>query len=235
MSAGKYDFTIEEGATFSMPISYKNSAEVLHDLSSDTIRMKIKGSPGGTVYASTETETQTNPTPQVLTLIDVYTKVITSSDTTRVAVTDFVSSGGTDTATITITDYANIPVGTTITIANNLGVEKIFTSDDEASGTDHDTWMTYGSNNTTADNLYNMFYESVNSAWTVATDPEANVVTLTRSTPTLTNYNIKMSMTATATAALDFETAVYDLELVSGTTVTRLLEGIVTLSREISA
>jgi len=234
MSAGKYDFTIEQGATLSMPISYKNSAEVLHDLSSDTIRMKIKGSPGGTIYASTETETQTNPTPQALTLVDVYTKVITSSDTTRVAVTDFVSSGGTDTATITITDYLNISAGITITIANNLGVEKIFTSAVATSGTDHDTWMRNESNNTTADNIYTMLNDSLNSAWTV-TNPPANVVTFTRSTPTLTNYNIKLSMTATATAALDFETAVYDLELVSGTTVTRLLEGIVTLSREISA
>ena len=234
MSAGKYDFTIEQGATLSIPIAYKDSSEVLQDLSSSyTIRMRIKGSTGGTIYASTETETQTNPTPQALTLIDVYTKVITSSDTTRVAVTDFVSSGGTDTATITITDYEDIPVGTTITIADSSGVEKTFTSNDQASGTDHDTWMTHGSDNTTADNLYNMFYESVNSAWTVATDPPANVVTLTRSTPTLTDYNIKLSMTATATAALDFETAVYDLELVSGAEVTRLIEGIVTLSKEV--
>jgi len=239
MSAGKYDFTIEQGATLSIPIAYKDSSGVLQDLSSYTIRMKIKSSPGGTVYASTETETQTNPTPQTITLIDLYawvrnSKVITSSDTTKVAVTDFVSSGGTDTATITITNYANISAGTTIKMADNLGVEKIFTSAVGTSGTDHDTWMTNESNSATAYNIYTMLNQVENEAWQAPLSL-SNVVTFTRSTPTLTDYNIELSMSATATAALDFDTGVYDLELVSGTEVTRLLEGIVTLSREVSA
>ena len=39
---------------------------------------------------------------------------------------------------------------------------------------------------------------------------------------------------ATATDDLTFDTAVYDLELISGTTVTRLLSGNVTLSKEVT-
>lgn len=45
-------------------------------------------------------------------------------------------------------------------------------------------------------------------------------------------YNIAIAMTATETAALTFLRDVYDLELVSGSTVTRLLEGSVTLRKE---
>jgi len=231
MSAGKYDFTIEQGATLSVPLAYKDSSEILQDLSSYTIRMRIKGSTGGTVYASTETETQTSPTPQTISTTHAA-KVITSSDTARVAVTDFVSSSGTDTATITITDYGNISAGTTIKIADSSGVEKTFTSAVGASGTDHDTWMRNESNNTTADNIYTMLNQTGNEAWTVA-NPAANIITVTRSSFTPTNCNIEVSMTASATAALDFETAVYDLELVSGVAVTRLIEGIVTLSKEV--
>ena len=88
------------------------------------------------------------------------------------------------------------------------------------------------SNNTTADNIYTMLNASENSAWTVA-NPDANEITVTRSSFDPTNCNIEVSMTAAATAALDFEMAVYDLELVSGAEVTRLIEGIVTLSKEV--
>lgn len=46
---------------------------------------------------------------------------------------------------------------------------------------------------------------------------------------------ILISMTARQTAALKFVTGVYDLELVSSTGfVTRVLEGVVTLSREVT-
>jgi hypothetical protein len=45
---------------------------------------------------------------------------------------------------------------------------------------------------------------------------------------------IKVMMSATATAALTFKRARYDIELISGTTVTRLLEGEVILSREVT-
>ena len=55
MAAGKYDITIEQGATFTLNLSYKNSAGAVIDLSSSyTSRMKIRESTGGTIIASTE-------------------------------------------------------------------------------------------------------------------------------------------------------------------------------------
>ena len=55
MAAGKYDITIEQGATFTLNLSYKNSAGAVLDLSSGySARMKIRESTGGTIIASTE-------------------------------------------------------------------------------------------------------------------------------------------------------------------------------------
>ena len=55
MSAGTYDFSVEQGSTFTLNLSYKNSAGSVIDLSSGyTARMKIKDSPDGEVIASTE-------------------------------------------------------------------------------------------------------------------------------------------------------------------------------------
>ena len=55
MAAGKYDITIEQGATFTLNLSYKNSAGAVIDLSSAySARMKIRESVGGTIIASTE-------------------------------------------------------------------------------------------------------------------------------------------------------------------------------------
>ena len=55
MAAGKYDISIEQGATFTLSMSYKNSAGAVQDLSSGyTSRMKIRESVGGTIIASTE-------------------------------------------------------------------------------------------------------------------------------------------------------------------------------------
>lgn len=46
---------------------------------------------------------------------------------------------------------------------------------------------------------------------------------------------IQLVLTATQTAGLDFDSAVYDLELVSGAgRVRRLMRGVVTLSREVT-
>jgi len=119
MAAGRYDITIEQGATFSLPISYKDSNDAVIDLSSGyTARMKIKESAGGTVIASTE-----------------------SADSPK----------------------------------NTLSIALA------ASGN-----------------------------------------------------NITVSMSATNTATMDFDNAVYDLEIVSGAEVTRVLEGKVKLSREIT-
>lgn len=45
---------------------------------------------------------------------------------------------------------------------------------------------------------------------------------------------ITITISATTTAALSFMTAVYDLEIVNGSVVTRLLQGSVTLSEEVT-
>lgn len=45
---------------------------------------------------------------------------------------------------------------------------------------------------------------------------------------------VQLLLSATETAALTFTTGVYDLELVSGSTVTRLIEGNVTVSKEVT-
>ena len=192
--------------------------------------MKIKASPGGTVYASS-----VSGEGQLIT-IDLVTNVIELSSTSGATVT----SGATEYATITISDYSSIASGTTIKLSSSNGVRKTFTSGVGSSGTNHNTWMINDSNNATADNIFTMLNEDGNEAWTVA-NPAANVVTITsnllRQSGTNDSYtnNVNVSMTATATAALDFETAMYDLELTTGSTTTRLLEGIVTLSQEISS
>jgi len=46
--------------------------------------------------------------------------------------------------------------------------------------------------------------------------------------------NIVVSMTAVNTAALDFDSAVYDLELVIGAQIERVIEGRVKLSKEVT-
>ena len=113
MAAGRYDITIEQGATFSLPISYKDSTGSVVDLSSSyTSRMMIKESVGGTTIKS----------------------------------------------------------------------------------------LTNGSGMTLA----------------------------------ASGNNIVVDISATDTASMDFDNAVYDLEIVSGSTVTRVLEGKVKLSREIT-
>ena len=119
MAAGKYDITIEQGATFTLNLSYKNSAGAVLDLSSGyTARMKIRESTGGTIIASTE-----------------------SGDTPK------------DTLSIALAASGN---------------------------------------------------------------------------------NIIVTMTAANTATLDFDNAVYDLELIAGAAIDRIIEGRVFLSKEIT-
>ena len=65
-----------------------------------------------------------------------------------------------------------------------------------------------------------------------------SIISLTNSsgiTLAASGNNIVIEISATDTAAMDFDNAVYDLEIVSGTEVTRVLEGKVKLSREITA
>jgi len=55
MSAGTYDFSIEQGTTFTLNLSYKDNTGSVLDLSSGySAKMKIKDSPDGEVIASTE-------------------------------------------------------------------------------------------------------------------------------------------------------------------------------------
>lgn len=115
MAAGRYDITIEQGATFSLPISYKDSTGSVVDLvggNGYTARMMIKESAGGTAI---------------------------------------------------------------ISLTNSSGI-----------------------------------------------------------TLAASGNNIVIEISATDTAAMDFDNAVYDLEIVSGAEVTRVLEGKVKLSREIT-
>ena len=68
----------------------------------------------------------------------------------------------------------------------------------------------------------------------------ATLASSTGTSPTITltmggtEGTITVSISATNTAALNFDQAVYDLEITTGTTVTRLLAGNVTLSKEVT-
>ena len=50
MSAGRYTFTIEQGATTDFEIQYKDSASTAIDLSNYSGKMEIKSAAGGTTY-----------------------------------------------------------------------------------------------------------------------------------------------------------------------------------------
>ena len=56
MAAGRYDITIEQGATFTLTISYKDSTGSVIDMTSSgrSVRMSIKEVVGGALIASTE-------------------------------------------------------------------------------------------------------------------------------------------------------------------------------------
>lgn len=73
--------------------------------------------------------------------------------------------------------------------------------------------------------------ETVSSSTTLVSLTNTAGITLASTSP-----NVTISLTPTETAALNFTNAVYDLELVQTSTskVTRLLEGKVTLSKEVT-
>jgi hypothetical protein len=74
--------------------------------------------------------------------------------------------------------------------------------------------------------------ESAESTTTLASSTGTSpTITLTMGG---TAGTITVSISATNTAALNFDQAVYDLEITTGTTVTRLLAGNVTLSKEVT-
>lgn len=67
MAAGKYDITIEQGATFELSITYKNPSGVAFDMLSTvsgyTVRTKIKDSSDGTDILSVSAVYNTADTP----------------------------------------------------------------------------------------------------------------------------------------------------------------------------
>ena len=86
--------------------------------------------------------------------------------------------GGTSgSCTITVSDYANIAAGTTLTFTKSNGEEVTFTSTTGTAGTDE--FRTQTNNNTTADNIYTAI--NAHADFTVA-NPAAAVVTVEETT-----------------------------------------------------
>ena len=84
-------------------------------------------------------------------------------------------------ATITVSDYANIAVGTTITLTKSDGTTVVFTSEASGASAPSETlgFRPHSSNNTTADNIYTAI--NAHADFTVA-NPAAAVVTVTETT-----------------------------------------------------
>ena len=85
--------------------------------------------------------------------------------------------GTTGSCTITVSDYANIAAGTTLTFTKSNGEEVTFTSTTGTAGTDE--FRTQTNNNTTADNIYTAI--NAHADFTVA-NPAAAVVTVEETT-----------------------------------------------------
>mgnify|MGYP003112402148 FL=1 len=84
--------------------------------------------------------------------------------------------------TITVTDYANIAVGSQVVLTTSSGTEVRFTSETagSSSASDAQGWRPNTNNNTTADNLYTAINN--HSLFTVS-NPSANVITVTETSP----------------------------------------------------
>jgi hypothetical protein len=88
--------------------------------------------------------------------------------------------GVTDAATITVTDYANIAVGTELTLTKSDGTTVTFTSEASSGAAPAETlgWRPNESQDTTADNIFTAV--NAHADFTVA-NPAANVVTVVES------------------------------------------------------
>lgn len=103
-------------------------------------------------------------------------------------------------ATITVTDYANIAIGTTIILTKSDGTTVTFTSEASSGASPSSTlgFRPNESNDTTADNIFTAV--NAHADFTVA-NPASNVVTITETTPTAYGYlTIKTSDTARLTS-----------------------------------
>ena len=91
--------------------------------------------------------------------------------------------GGRDTnCTITVTDYANIIVGSKLTLTKSDGTSVTFTSETSGGSAPSETngWRPNTNNNTTADNIFTAI--NAHADFTVS-NPAANIVTVTETSP----------------------------------------------------
>lgn len=95
--------------------------------------------------------------------------------------------GKTGTATVTVTDYDNIPVGSRIVLTKSDGTTVTFTSETAGSSSPSETngWRPNTNNNTTADNIFTAI--NAHADFTVA-NPASNVVTITETSPQATGF-----------------------------------------------
>lgn len=56
MSAGRYNILLEQGATFSLPLVYRDSTGALVDLTTYTAALQVRKAPGGPVVIELTTE-----------------------------------------------------------------------------------------------------------------------------------------------------------------------------------
>ena len=93
--------------------------------------------------------------------------------------------GKTGSATVTVTDYANIPVGSRIVLTKSDGSKVTFTSETAGSSSPSSSlgFRPNTNNNTTADNIFTAI--NAHADFTVA-NPAANIVTITETSPQAT-------------------------------------------------
>jgi hypothetical protein len=117
------------------------------------------------------------------------------------------------TCTITVTDFSNIATDSTISLISNAGTTTTFTCQGAGAGTpDANKFFHNESNDTTADNIFTCINLSDDFS---ATNPAANVVTVTRAAIGKNNLTVTSSDT-TRLAVTDFvNTDVYYVELFS--------------------
>lgn len=96
MSAGRYSFVIEQGATLDLEIVYKDSSGTPVNLSGYTAAMQIRDSPGGSTLHATLTSS----------FGDVYTKTSGSS---------FISLSGSNLTTSQVSGSIGVYIGHTVT------------------------------------------------------------------------------------------------------------------------
>ena len=93
--------------------------------------------------------------------------------------------GYSGTCTVTVTDYANIAEGTTLTFTKSDGSTVTYTSEAAGSSAPSDLVLGFrpnSSNNTTADNIFTRIAASSATTGLTTTNPAANVLTITELT-----------------------------------------------------